>query len=81
VGSASVAVSLKRYPDTKQGLSAVWVSLAAVPGADSPEFRHESLFRGRTIEQQHAAIAAEGNEMQAALVLIADRFEVHSCRL
>ena len=55
--------------------------IAAVPTADSLEFRLEQFFRRRTIEQRHAVITTERDEMQAALVLIADWFDVHSCRL
>ena len=55
--------------------------IAAVPGADSVKRSLESLFRRRTIEQRHAVIATEGGEMQAALILIADWFDVHLCRL
>ena len=51
--------------------------VAAVPRADSIEFCLESVFRHQTIEQRHALIATERDEMQAALGLIADWFDVH----
>ena len=51
--------------------------VAAVPRADSLEFCFESVFRHQTIEQRHALIAAERDEMQAALGLIADWFDAH----
>ncbi len=52
-------------------------SISLLPRADSLEFCFESVFRHQTIEQGHALIAAERDEMQAALGLIADWFGVH----
>jgi len=41
----------------------------------------EGLFRCQRIEQRHPMIATKRDEVEAALVLIADWFDVHSCRL
>jgi hypothetical protein len=55
--------------------------IAAVPDADSLQFCLEGLFRRQRIEQRHPLIATKRDEMQPALVLIADWFDMHSCRL
>jgi hypothetical protein len=41
----------------------------------------EGLFRCTRIEQREAVIATKRDEVQAALVLIADWFDVHSWKL
>jgi hypothetical protein len=56
-------------------------NVAAVPDPDSLKRSLEGLFRRQTIEQPHPAITTESDEMQAPLVLIADWFDMHSCRL
>ena len=48
-------------------------NVAAVPDPDSFKRSLEALFRRQTIEQRHPVIATKRDEMQAALVLIADR--------
>jgi hypothetical protein len=53
----------------------------AVPGADSFQRSLEGFFRRRGIEQRQAAIATKCDEMPAALVLLADWFDVHPCEL
>ena len=55
--------------------------VAGVPDADSLKGSLENLFRRRAIEQGQSMIATERDEMQAALVLIADWFDMHSRRL
>ena len=55
--------------------------IAAIPGADSLQFSLEGLFRCTRIEQRQAVIATKRDEVQAALVLIADWFDVHSWKL
>jgi len=52
--------------------------VAGVPDADSLKGLLENLFRRRAIEQGHSVITTERDEMQAALVLIADWFDMHS---
>jgi len=55
-------------------------NVTAIPNADSLTRSLEGLFLfGRqTIEQRHPVIATKRDEMQAALVLIADWFDMHS---
>ena len=60
------------------GLHYVAGDVAGVPGADALKGLLEGIFRRRGIEQGHSVITAERDEMQAALVLIADWFDVHS---
>ena len=55
--------------------------IAAVPDADSLEFSLESFFCCGRIQQPPTLAAAEGDEVQTALVLVSNRFDVHSCRL
>ena len=55
--------------------------VTAVPGSDSLQFSLEGLFRWQWIEQRNPVIVTERDEMQAVLVLIADWFDVHSCKL
>ena len=55
--------------------------VAAIPDANALQFSLEGLFRRWRIKQRHPVITTERDEMQAVLVLIADWFNVHLCRL
>jgi hypothetical protein len=55
--------------------------VTSIPAADTLKFQFENTARGCAIEQLQALVAAEGYEVQAALVLVTDRFNVHSAGL
>jgi hypothetical protein len=55
--------------------------VAAVAGADSLQFSLKDLFCWQRIEQRHPVITTKGDEMQAALTLVSNWFDVHSWRL
>ena len=52
---------------------------AAVPAADTFQFALKGVSRAPAgVQQFHPPIAAEGDEVQAALILITDWLDVHS---
>lgn len=53
----------------------------SVPAANALQLMFERIPGGHGIQEPHAVVAAEGNEVQAALALVAHWFDVHSCRL
>ena len=55
--------------------------VAAIPACGLAPVLLETVFAATRIEQPHAVIATKRDEVQAALVLIADWFDVHSWKL
>jgi hypothetical protein len=51
---------------------------AAIPAADTFQFALKSISGRSGVEKLHPSIAAEGDEVQAALILISDWLDVHS---
>jgi hypothetical protein len=53
----------------------------AIPAANALKYLLERIPGGDGIQQLHALIAAEGDEVQAVLAVISNWLDVHSCRL
>ncbi len=53
----------------------------SVPAANALQFLLERISGGDGIQQLPALVAAESDEVKAALVLVSNWFNVHSCRL
>jgi len=52
--------------------------VTAIPAADALQFHLKGIARGGGIKQLHAPVTTERDEVQAALVLISSRLDVHS---